>query len=115
MKFLTLVLLAIMMNPVIASETVKGAEKDLDSFKQEMSVRLEKIENNLKEMSAKAEKSGNSVYKDAVKDLTQKRDKLRSELYDLKKDSQGGWEAAKSKISSSLNSLNEKIQKALKD
>ena len=115
MKIFTVALLAFLIQPGFASETVKGAKKDLDTFKQEMSVELQSIEKNLKVMSEKAEKKGGSTYKEALKDLTEKRDALRSDLYDLEADTKGEWKEAKTKLSSSLNSLNERIQKALKD
>ena len=115
MKLFTVVLLACLTQPGFSSETMKGAKKDLDTFKQDMSVELKEIEKNLKVMSEKAEKKGGSAYKEALKDLTEKRDALRSDLYDLEADAKGEWKEAKTKLSSSLSGLNERIQKALKD
>lgn len=113
--FASLTLFFTPIQPNFASETIKGAKKDLDAFKQEMSVELAAIEKNLKVMTEKAEKKSDVAYKDAVTDLTEKRDSLRSDLYDLDADTKGEWKKAKSSLSSSLNSLNERIQKALKD
>lgn len=116
MKLVTLAMLAFLIQPSFAeSETVKGAKKDLEKFKQEMSVELQAVEKKLEVLSEKANKKSDQVYKDTVQDLTEKRDKLRVELAGLEADSQGKWKAAKTKMASAMNSLNEKIQKALKD
>lgn len=114
-KLFSVLFFVVLLQSSFASETVKGAKKDLEVFKQEMSAKLQVIENDLKVMSEKAEKKSDTLYNDAVKDLKVKRDKLRSDLNELQADTKGEWKEAKAKISSSLNSLNERVQKALKD
>jgi hypothetical protein len=114
-KLLTIMSLALFIQPCFPSETVAGAKKDLDKFKQDMSVELKNIENNLKVISEKAQKKGDATYKEAVKELTARRDKLRSDLYDLQADAKGEWTNVKGKLASSINELNQKIQKVLKD
>lgn len=115
LKFVTTLLLISLMLPTFASETVKGARKDLDKFKQEMSVELQNIENKLKKLSEDSQKKGSAAYKKSVQDLIKSREKLRSDLYDLQADAKGEWKEAKSELSKSLNKLNSKIQEALKD
>ena len=115
MRLVFFISMVFLIQTTFASETIKGAKKDLDQFKHEMSVELEKMEKNLKVMSEKAEKKSDTVYKDTLKEMTIKRDKLRVELNTLEADAKGKWKDAKTNISSSLNSLNERIQKALKD
>jgi hypothetical protein len=116
MKLLTAAMLAFLIQPSFAdSETVKGAKKDLEKFKQEMSVELQAVEKKLVFLSDKATAKTDTAYKATVKDLTEKRDELRVELGKLEADSQGKWKVAKTKMASAMNSLNEKIQKALKD
>lgn len=115
MKLVLIILCVTSIQISFASETLKGAKKDLDTFKQEMSVELQEVEKNLKALSEKAEKKSDSTYEETLKELRAKRDKLRSEISSLEADTKGEWKNIKSKMSSSLNSLNERIQKALKD
>ena len=116
MKLVTVALLAFLVQPSFAeSETVKGAKKDLEKFKQEMSVELQAVEKKLDVLKEKAAAKTDTAYKTTVKDLTEKRDVLRVELSKLETDSQGKWKVAKTKMASAMNSLNEKIQHALKD
>jgi hypothetical protein len=115
MRLVTVALLAFLIHPSFASETVNGAKKDLEKFKQEMSVEFQAIEKKLSVLSDKAEKKSDQVYRDSVKGLSEKRDKLQADLKILEADSKGKWKEAKSLMASSLNSLNERIQKALND
>lgn len=114
-KLFAITIFSLLIHSGYASETMKGAKKDLDVFKQEMSLELKNIETNLKSMSEKAKSNSSASYKEAVKEITQKRDQLRSDLYDLQADTKGEWKQSKGKISTALNGLNERIQKALKD
>ncbi|MCM2349399.1 MAG: hypothetical protein NDI69_05205 [Bacteriovoracaceae bacterium] len=115
LKFFTTLLLVSLMLPTFASETVKGARKDLDKFKQEMSVELQDIENKLKKLSEDSQKKGSAAYKQTIQDLNKSREKLRSDLYDLEADAKGEWKEAKSELSKSIDKLNSRIQEALKD
>ncbi len=47
MKLVTIALLAFLVQPGFASETVKGAKKDLEVFKQDMAVELKEVEKKL--------------------------------------------------------------------
>jgi cell division protein FtsB len=116
MKLLTVAMLAFLIQPSFAdSETIKGAKKDLEKFKQEMSVELQAVEKKLEVLSDKATSKTDTAYKATVKDLSEKRDVLRAEISKLEADSHGKWKVAKTKMAAAMNSLNEKIQKALKD
>jgi len=113
-KLATITLMIFLILPASAMESVKGAKKDLEKFKQEMSLEFRKIENDLKMMTAKAEKKTDAAYRNSVKELTDARDKLRSDLDHLEADAKGEWKEAKNTISTSMENLHTKIQQGLK-
>lgn len=98
-----------------ASETVKGAKKDIEAFKKEMAVKLEETEKKLAELRNKAGKKGDQMQTNAVKELETTRDTLKAELNDAKSDAHTNWSKFKVKMAKSIDELNEKIQKKLKD
>ena len=114
LKLVTITFLIFLILPVSAMESVKGAKKDLETFKQEMSLEFHKIENDLKLMTEKAEKKTDAAYKKSVKELADARDKLRSDLDHLEADSKGQWKETKNSISASMQNLHTKIQQGLK-
>jgi predicted phage tail protein len=101
-----------------ASEAVKGLQTDIDNFKKEMTEKINSVEKQISELKEKSKKQ-----KDMAADKTAKtirelevgRDKFRSELNDLKSDSEQKWKRAKKDLGDSFADLNSKIQKALKD
>ena len=114
LKIVTITFLILLILPVSAMESVKGAKKDLETFKQEMSLEFHKIENDLKLMTEKAEKKTDAAYRNSVKELSDARDKLRSDLDHLEADAKGEWKEAKNTISTSMEKLHAKIQQGLK-
>jgi hypothetical protein len=114
LKLATITLMIFLILPAIAMEGVIGATKDLEKFKQEMSLEFHKIENDLKLMTEKAEKKTDASYKKSVKELIDARDKLRSDLDHLEADAKGEWKEAKYSISTSMEKLHTKIQQGLK-
>ncbi len=96
-----------------ASETVKGAKKDLSQFKTEMNTKLEKIEDELKELRANANEKGSDAKKKTVSELEQMRDNLRAKVNDLSEDSGDAWQKFKKGLADSADELNAKIQNAL--
>ncbi|MFN7903999.1 MAG: hypothetical protein ACK5P5_02345 [Pseudobdellovibrionaceae bacterium] len=98
-----------------ASETVKGAKKDYQSFKEEMSVKLEAAEKNLSELKAKTKEKSTSLKAKTVAELEETRDKLKAELNSLEEKSQSNWSSLKKSFASSMEKFNSKVQKALKD
>ena len=116
MKLAILALLtAFSLNSFAASETVKGAQKDYDTFKKEMSVKLEDTEKQLAELKSKAKEKGTDVKNKTVAELEESRDKLKNQLNELEKNGKEGWASFKKNFADSLDRLNLKIQKALKD
>lgn len=106
---------ALSFNVSAASETVKGAQKDYDSFKKEMSVKLDETEKQLVELKIKAKEKGTDVKNKTVTELEESRDKLKAQLNELEKNGKEGWASFKKNFADSLDRLNSKIQKALKD
>ena len=114
LKLATITFLIFLILPVSAMESVKGAKKDLEKFKQEMSLEFRQIENDLKLMTEKAEKKTDAAYKKSVQELSDARDKLRSDLDHLEADTKGKWKETKNSISTSMQNLHTKIQQGLK-
>lgn len=98
-----------------ASETVEGAKKDYESFKQEMSIKLDKVENELAELKTKAKQKGSDAQDDAIVELEKTQAKLKAELVEAKQATNKGWKNFKVKFAASVDTLNSKIQKKLKD
>ena len=98
-----------------ASETVKGAKKDFTEFKETMGKKMETMEKQIAELKDKAKQKGGEAHTKTVAELEASRDKLKKEMAELKEDSQEGWKGLKEKLSSTADSLNQKIQKALKE
>lgn len=101
--------------PVRASETVKGAQKDFAEFKGVMAKKIEVMEKQITDLKEKAKQKGGEAHAKTVAELEASRDKLKKEMAELKEDSQDSWKGLKEKLSSAADSLNQKIQKALKE
>src|SRR5690606_21454427 len=97
------------------SETVEGAKKDYAKFKKEMSAKLDAAEKELDELRAKAKVKGSKVQESTIRELEQTRDRLRRDLNSLGEKSKSTWGELKKNMAESMNSLNTRIQKALKD
>lgn len=98
-----------------ASETIKGAKQDYQKFKKEMSLRLEKAEKKIEELRAKSQTHVDDTEKATLEELETTKNKIKVELENMKADSVKTSKKLKKELSASINSLNEKIQKALKD
>lgn len=98
-----------------ASETAKGAQKDYDAFKKEMSVKIDSIEKELEELKQKAKTKGTTVKEETIHDLETTRDELKTKMSELSDASKDRWKSMKRKISETADSLHSKLQKALKD
>ncbi len=97
------------------SATVKGAQKDFETFKQEMAVKLEQAQAKLDELQTKAKVKGSNVKEETVTDLRVNRDKLKVQYDELKFESKSRFQRMKTGLSNSIDSLNNRIQKALND
>lgn len=96
------------------SETVKGVKADIESFKAEMSQKLDKVEEELVELRAKAKEKGSDAKEDVIADLEKSRDRLKSELEKVDDKVSENWKKFKENFAKSLDNLNSKIQKSLK-
>ncbi len=98
-----------------SSETLKGVQKDAESFKKEMSVKLEDVEKQLTELKNNAQTKGSEIREKTVTDLETTRAELRTKLENWDTKTQKNWKDFKKNFAQSLDSLNAKIQKALKE
>lgn len=97
------------------SETVKGVKKDFEVFKQELGIKLEETQKELDELQKKMKEKGSHVRQETLAELKESRDKLKVEYDNLKFESKSQFQRLKTDLSHSIESLNNKIQKALKD
>jgi Skp family chaperone for outer membrane proteins len=98
-----------------ASETVKGAQKDFESFKSEMSAQLDSVDHELADLRAKMKEKGSAAQDNSVKELEQTRARLNKELSEMESKSHQSWKDFKKGFAKSVENLNSKVQKALKD
>lgn len=113
---LTLGILSIfLIQSTFALETVEGAKKDIATFKQEMSIKLQEAENNLKALRDRAALKKDDMSQKAAAEYEETRKQLSHDLDRLQADAKGEWKSAKQKLSSSISNLNKKVQSALKE
>lgn len=98
-----------------ASETVKGARKDYETFRKEMTVRLESVEKQLAELKEKAKEKSGDTQAETVKQLEATRAQLRSQLESWQSEGRRGWRRFKKKFAESMDRLNSRVQDALAD
>ena len=99
----------------LASETVKGAQKDYETFKVDMSKKLDAAEIKLQELKDKAKTQGNTAKEKLAVELEESKNTLRKQQEEIKYESAGGWKKMKKSLSDAAEALNTKIQNALKD
>ena len=97
------------------SETAKGAKKDYEKFKTEMSNKLDAADVKLAELRSKAKASGNSTKEKLALELEESKEKLRQQQEEIKYESSNSWKKMKKSMSDAAETLNSKIQSALKD
>lgn len=98
-----------------ASETVKGAEKDYEAFKQELSVKMETLDKEIAILKEKVKNKSSALKEETLQELENSRAELNTKIQKLESSSKSQWKQAKKSLSDSFASLNAKIQKALKD
>lgn len=98
-----------------ASEAVEGFKKDMTTFKQEMTVKLDNLEKEITMLKEKTQVKGRETKQKTVTELEATRDKVRAELNDIEKSSESNWIKIKNKIAKSIDKLNAKTQKLLKE
>jgi len=99
----------------VASEALKGAKKDFQTVKTELTKKLEAAEKSLSDLKSQAADGKNEVKTKAVKEFEETRDRLRQEISELKEDSANNWQKIKKSLAESADTLNAKIQKTLKE
>ncbi len=108
-------LLLLLSLTVSASETVDGAKKDYESFKAEMSVKLERVESELALLKEKAKAKSTSAQNSSISELEKTQAKLKYELSEMKQTGATGWKKFKANFAASVDKLNSKVQKSMKD
>lgn len=114
-KTLTVIAILLFALAAPASETVKGAKKDYEAFKTEMSAKMDAAEKNLDVLKEKSKTNASDAKKKTVENLEVARVKIRKEMADLGDSGEKGWKKAKKSMAESIDNLNAKIQKAMKD
>ena len=101
------------------SETVKGAQKYFQSFKNEMSAKLSQLDQEIDQLKTKAKENSTKTQEKAIHDLEETRTQLQKQLDTQMADAQEtttkSWKQFKDSFAKSVDHLNSKIQKALKD
>ena len=97
------------------SETVKGAKKDLDTFKSEMTTKLNEVDRQLDELRAKAKANGKAAQEQTTRELEEKRARLKAQLDSLSDEGKSNWKKMKKSVSESVDALHDKVKKALED
>ncbi len=113
-KLAVLILFMILPN-ARASETLDGAKKDYNSFKIEMSAKLDQVESELNLLKEKAKVKTNQTQTDSIKELEITKAKLKSDLSEMKQSGATSWKKFKANFAESVNKLNSKVQSKLKD
>lgn len=96
-------------------ETIKGAQKDFESFKKEMSLKLEDVESQITQLQENAKIKGDEVHQKYAKELADKRLKLKSEIDSLNNETKTNWTKMKKNLSESIDNLHAKAKKALQN
>ena len=108
-------LFAALTSPAFASETVEGAKKDFQSAKAEISAQLESLDKKIDELKASTKKNSTAAKEKALKEAEETRASLRADYEEMKEDTNKSWMSFKKRVSDSLDKMNAKAQKALKD
>lgn len=101
--------------PATASETVEGAKKDDQAAKAEVAAQLDVLDKKIDELRASAAQKSTAAKERALQEAERAREKLRADYERMKADADGNWASFKKKVARSLDKLNTKAQKALKE
>jgi F0F1-type ATP synthase membrane subunit b/b' len=96
------------------SETLKGAQKDYESFKSEMFVKLNTAEQKLNELRGQAAHTGDDVGQKTAAELEKSRVELQDQLDHAQQTSTSTWKRFKNNFAESVDQLNSKVQKAFR-
>ncbi|MFN7729514.1 MAG: hypothetical protein ACK5P7_10200 [Bdellovibrio sp.] len=98
-----------------ALETVDGAKKDYETAKVEMAAKLGALDQKIEELKASTAAKSTAAKEKTLKEIQINRDKLRAD-YELMKDATDSkWKSFKKRFAQSIDRMNAKAQRALKD
>jgi len=103
------------MSSSYSSEAVKGAQKDYEAFKQELSVKMESLDKEIESLKEKAKEKSTTIKNETLHELEASRADLKERINKMETESKSKWKSMKKGLSESFDSLHAKIQKALKD
>jgi bacterioferritin (cytochrome b1) len=116
MKSLVIILvLVISFSGLMASETVKGIQKDYESFKLDMKLKLNATEAKINELKLKAQAQSAAAQEKSITEYEQTRDQLKAQLDDIEKAGETKWQKTKRRMAESIDKLNKKVQKSLEE
>lgn len=98
-----------------ASETVTGAKKDIATFKQEMTVKLQSIELEIEKIKEKTKDKSTDAQNAAIKNIEETRNKIKADLDEIEKVSETNWKKFKNRVAKSVDKLNARTQALLKN
>lgn len=98
-----------------ALETTEGMKKDYETFKQEMSIELQKLDAKIDQLKEKSKIKADEAKTKAIAELEQSRDQLREDMNKLEQNTESSWKKMKKKMAASIDKLNKKTQKLLNE
>lgn len=101
--------------PALALETVDGAKKDYQAAKAEVAAQLESLDKKIDELKASTRQKSTAAKEKALKEAQDLREKLGADYEKMKEATDSNWTRFKNKVADSLDRLNTKAQKALKE
>lgn len=115
LSFIGSLLVVVGMNFSQASETMKGAQKDYETFKQELSSKMDSLDKEIERLKAKTKEKGVTLKGETIEELEKYRTELKAQILEMETKSKSKWKTMKKSLSESFESLHAKIQRALKD
>ncbi|MEK6553633.1 MAG: hypothetical protein AABZ31_00190, partial [Bdellovibrionota bacterium] len=88
---------------------------DYEQFKKELSAKLNTAEQKISELRTEAKVKGDQTQEKLAADLEVVKNNLKKQQAELKYESESGWKKVKQSLSDAADSLNSKIQSALKE
>lgn len=98
-----------------SSETVKGAKKDFEVFKQEMTLKLQTLGSEIENLKEKTKTKSTEAHGAALQEIEESRVKIAADLQKLEKASESNWKKLKKNIAESIRKLDFKAQELLKE
>lgn len=116
MKFLMALIFTLSAGVSFAkSEAVEGAKKDYAAAKAEVSAQLDALDKKIDELKASTAAKSTAAKEKALKEAEETRAKARAQYESMKESSSGNWQSFKKKLARSIDKVNARAQKALKE